>query len=59
MKTCDTVARATRMEIDPNTGDLYLVFKVIDEGFKQRVREDWNQDVELRILGKDLIEHRS
>lgn len=47
------------MEIDPNTGDLYLVFKVIDEGFKQRVREDWNQDVELRILGKDLIEHRS
>lgn len=59
MKTCDTVARAIRMEIDPNTGDLYLVFKVIDEGFKQRVREDWNQDVELRILGKDLIEHRS
>lgn len=58
MKKYDTVARATRMEIDPNTGDLYLVFKVIDEGFKQRVREDWNQDVELEILGKDLKEHR-
>jgi len=58
LKKYDTVARATRMEIDPNTGDLYLVFKVIDEGFKQRVREDWNQDVELEILGKDLKEHR-
>lgn len=55
----DTVARAIRMEIDPNTGDLYLVFKVIDESFKQRVREDWNADVELKILGRDLIKIRS
>jgi hypothetical protein len=56
MKTFDTVARATRMEIDPNTGDLYLVFKVIDEGFKQRVRENWSRDVQLTIMGRDLVE---
>jgi hypothetical protein len=59
MKTYDTVARGIRMEIDPNTGDLYLVFKVIDENFKQRVREDWCRDVELKILGRDLVETRS
>jgi hypothetical protein len=52
----DTVARAIRMEIDPITGDLYLVFKVIDESFKQRVRENWINDVELMVLGKDLIQ---
>ena len=52
---CDTIARAVRMEIDPLTGDLYLVFKVIDEAFKQNVRENWEQDFELKILGKDLV----
>ena len=56
MKTFDTVARAIRMEVDPNTGDLYLVFKVVDEGFKQRVRENWSRDVQLTIMGRDLVE---
>jgi hypothetical protein len=56
MDVFDTVARAIRMEIDPITGDLYLVFKVIDESFKQRVRENWMDDVELKLLGRALIE---
>lgn len=59
MKTYDTVARAVRMEVDPNTGDLYLVFKIVDEDFKQRVRENWDVDVNLQILGRDLVEKRS
>jgi hypothetical protein len=59
MKTYDPVARAIRMEIDPNTGDLYLVFKVVNEDFKQRVRDNWSADVDLQILGRDLIEKRS
>jgi hypothetical protein len=54
----DTVARAIRMEIDPITGDLYLVFKVIDESFKQRIRENWEADVQLKVLGKELVEYR-
>ena len=56
--TKDTVARAMRMELDPNTGDVYLVFKVIDEDFKQRVRENWQDDFELEVKGKDLLENR-
>lgn len=59
MKIHDTVARAVRMEVDPNTGDLYLVFKVVNEDFKQRVRENWDADVDLQILGRDLVEKRS
>lgn len=58
MNTHDTVARAVRMEVDPITGDLYLVFRVIDESFKQRIRENWDADVELRVLGRALVEHR-
>jgi hypothetical protein len=59
MKPHNTVARGIRMEVDPNTGDLYLVFKIIDEDFKQRVREDWSRDVELKILGRVLVEKGS
>jgi hypothetical protein len=55
MNTHDTIARAVRIEIDPITNDVYLVFKVIDEAFKQNVRENWEQDVELKILGRDLV----
>lgn len=55
MNTHDTIARAVRIEIDPITNDVYLVFKVIDEAFKKNVRENWEQDVELKILGRDLV----
>lgn len=58
MNTSDTIARAVRMEIDPLTGDVYLVFKVIDEAFKKDVRENWEHDVELKILGRELIKRR-
>jgi hypothetical protein len=55
MNTPDTIARAVRIEIDPLTGDVYLVFKVIDEAFKQNVRENWEQDIEVKVLGRDLV----
>lgn len=54
----ETVARAIRMEVDPNTGDLYLVFKVVDEAFKQKIRDNWSADIKLKVLGKDLIESK-
>lgn len=54
MENNNTVARAVRMEFDPITGDLYLVFKVIDEAFKQNVRENWSADVPLKLLGREL-----
>ncbi len=42
------------MEHDPVTDRLYLVFEVIDEGFKKQIKNDWRQDVELEIIGKGL-----
>jgi hypothetical protein len=51
-----TVARAVRVEIDPVDNTTYLVFKIIDESFKQKVRENWNNDVPVVVIGKDLIE---
>jgi hypothetical protein len=50
-----TVAEIARMEHNENTDDLYLVFKVVDEGFKKRIKKDWMEDIELKIIGKKLV----
>jgi len=50
------VATAVRVEWDDLTDDMYLVFKVLDEGFKQRVRKDWEKDIPMKLVGKDLVE---
>lgn len=54
--TKETVAIAVRMEHDPNTDELYLVFKVTDPNFKKKIKLDWNADVELKLIGKELKE---
>lgn len=51
-----TVAEAIRVELDDSNDDLYLVFKIVDEQFKQKIRADWNKDIELVILGTKLKE---
>jgi hypothetical protein len=51
----DTIAICKRIEVDPGNGDLYIVFKIINERFKQEVRECWTDDIELYILGKGLV----
>jgi hypothetical protein len=50
------VAVAARMEIDNSTDDVYIVFKVINEDFKRRIRGNWLDDVELKVIGKTLEE---
>ena len=51
-----TVARAVRLEIDPSNDNMYLVFKVVDEAFKQKVRGDWGDDIPVKLTGIELIE---
>ena len=51
-----TVARAVRIEIDPANDNTYLVFKVEDEAFKQKVRENWGDDVPVMLIGQSLVE---
>lgn len=51
-----TVATAVRVEYNPETDKLFLVFEVVDEQFKQRIKTDWSQDIDLKLVGKTLEE---
>ncbi|HVI40240.1 MAG TPA: hypothetical protein VM577_06240 [Anaerovoracaceae bacterium] len=53
-----TVAVAIRVEYQPETDKLFLVFEVVDEKFKQKIKADWSQDVELKLVGKTLEEDK-
>lgn len=52
----NTVAKAVGMQVDNNSDDLYIVFKITDEAFKQKIRENWLDDIELKMFGKELFE---
>lgn len=54
----ETIAKAVRIELDKKNDDIYIVFKIIDERFKKKVREDWLSDYELMIVDKNLVERR-
>lgn len=51
-----TIAKAVRVEYEPTTDTVYLVFEIVDEGFKQKVKQDWTQDLELKVIGRNLVE---
>ncbi len=51
-----TVAIAARMEFDKSSDDVYITFKIIDENFKKKIRDNWLDDVELIVDGKKLEE---
>lgn len=50
-----TVAQVVRMEHDEKTDELFLVFQIVDEGFKRRIKKDWMEDVPLKLIGKNLV----
>lgn len=51
-----TIAKVVRVEHDPETDKIYLVFQIVDEGFKRRVKKDWMQDIDVKLIGKNLVE---
>lgn len=53
----EIVATAVRMEYDKNNNEVYIVFRIIDEKFKQKVRDSWEDEIELKLINNvDLIE---
>ena len=50
-----TVAKAIRVEKNETTGDYFIVFKVTDEQFKKHIKENWLDDIELTVIGKNLM----
>lgn len=49
------IAEAVRIEYDKNSGELFIVFKAIDEKFKNDVKTNWTNDIEYRLIDKYLI----
>jgi len=50
------VAVAVRVEHQKDTDTVYLVFEVTDDKFKKRIKEDWLQDIPLKLIDKKLVE---
>lgn len=56
MKTIQqTVAKAVRVEHNPESDTVFLVFEIVDDDFKKRIKKDWTEDIELKVIGKDLV----
>jgi aspartate carbamoyltransferase catalytic subunit len=51
----DTVAVAVRVEHSLDQDDVFLVFRIVNERFKKRIKNDWTEDIELRIIEKRLV----
>lgn len=49
------VAEAVRIEYEEKSGAVYLVFEIIDEDFKKRIKADWTADIELELKDKKLL----
>ena len=50
-----TVAKFVRIERDVDTDDIYIVFQVIDEKFKKKIKHDWSEDVPLKLLNDNRL----
>ena len=46
----DTVAVAVRIEHIPEHDEVFLVFKIVNERFKKRIKTDWSEDIELKVI---------
>jgi len=55
MSKYETVAKAIRLEVDESKDDVYIIFKIVDERFKQKVRADWKEDIEVKLVNKELV----
>ncbi len=51
----EVLGEAVRIEYSESTGKLYLVFEITQEKYKQYIRTNWVNDIELRIKDKFLI----
>lgn len=50
-----TVAKAVRLERIKETDEVFIVFQVIEENFKQRIQKNWKDDIELKLVDKSLV----
>lgn len=51
----EVIAEVIRVEHDEETGKLFLVFEVKSEKYKRDIMKNWTQDIEYRLVGKNLV----
>ena len=51
----EVVGEAVRLEVDELKDDVYIIFKIVDERFKQKVRADFDADIEVKVVNKQLV----
>lgn len=51
----DILAEVIRIEYNNQTGDLFLVFKVLNEKLKKQIKENWTKDIEFKLIDKTLV----
>ena len=51
----NVVATAVRVEYNSDSDEVYLVFLIVDQDFKKRIKKDWTQDIDLELINKNLV----
>jgi len=51
----EIIGTACRIEYEENTGRLFIVFEIKNEKVKQDIKSNWAQDIEYKIIDKNLI----
>ena len=54
--TKEVLAEAVRVEYEESTGKLFIVFEIKNEKFKHDIKKTWTDDIEFRLIGKNLVE---
>jgi hypothetical protein len=49
------IGEAVRIEFEEQTGKLYIVFEIKEEKHKQDIRKTWVNDIEYRIVDRNLV----
>jgi hypothetical protein len=52
------VATAVRVEVNQQEDEYFLVFQIKDPEFKNKIKRDWMQDIDLVLIGKNLVESK-
>lgn len=54
----ETVAVAVRVEYRSDSDELYVVFEIVNEDLKKKIKQDWTQDIDFKLIDKNLIEEK-
>ncbi len=53
----EVIGEAIRLEYEEKTGRLFIVFEIKKEKLKQDIKRNWVQDIEYKIIDKNLVKN--